>query len=535
MVLPPNVSEASFNAALGEFRAAVGADWVFSSDADVALYRDSYSIYWGEAEERIASGAVAPANVEQVQQIVRIANKYQIPLYAISTGRNLTYGGSAPTMSGSLVVDLKRMNRILDVDDKRNFALVEPGVSYFELYQHITERNLKVMLDTPDPGWGSPIGNSLDRGLGPGPAPFRDHFGSVCGMEVVTAEGEVLRTGMGAMPNTEAWQDYRYGVGPAIEGLFAQSNFGIVTKMGFWLRPLPETYFTATVSTPRYEDLEALVHETSYLEDSHLMGQPGYRSPLNSASPALTALMANGWPSDDAVRAYLGSQSGPVWEARLCFYGPEEVVRATWQAAKRRYGKVIPGATFQDGELTTLPLSPDEALRFSEKPRLGIPSLEAFTLAARNPRTTNDPADGHADIFVILPRKVSVAREAARVFHDIFRGMGMPSPYTPFSAPGNPMARAFAMTNIIPTYRNPAKNARSRELLLNMMDKCAERGWACYRTAPAFQDHLVSKFSFNNNALLRFQEKLKDSIDPNGILAPGRYGIWPAAMRKTRP
>jgi FAD/FMN-containing dehydrogenase len=137
MVLPQNVSEADFNAALGEFRTAVGAQWVFSSDDDVALYRDSYSIYWGEPEERVASAAVAPAKVEEVQQVVRIANKYKIPLYPISTGRNLTYGGSAPNMRGSLVVDLKRMNRILEVDDKRNFALVEPGVSYFDLYNHI--------------------------------------------------------------------------------------------------------------------------------------------------------------------------------------------------------------------------------------------------------------------------------------------------------------------------------------------------------------------------------------------------------------
>jgi FAD/FMN-containing dehydrogenase len=132
MVLPPNVSEADFNSALGEFRSAVGADWVFSSDEDVALYRDSYSIYWGEPEERVASAAVAPTKVEEVQQVVRIANKYRIPLYPISTGRNLTYGGSAPTLRGSVVVDLKRMNRVLEVDEKRHFALVEPGVSYID-------------------------------------------------------------------------------------------------------------------------------------------------------------------------------------------------------------------------------------------------------------------------------------------------------------------------------------------------------------------------------------------------------------------
>jgi (+)-pinoresinol hydroxylase len=62
MVLPPNVSEADFNTALNEFRSAVGPTWLFSSDEDVALYRDSYSINWGEPEERVASGAVAPAH-----------------------------------------------------------------------------------------------------------------------------------------------------------------------------------------------------------------------------------------------------------------------------------------------------------------------------------------------------------------------------------------------------------------------------------------------------------------------------------------
>ena len=156
MVLPPNVSEADFNAALGEFRSAVGPSWVFSSDEDVALYRDSYSINWGEPDERVASAAVAPAKVEEVQQIVRIANRYRIPLYPISTGRNLTYGGSAPNMRGSVVVDLKRMNRILEVDEKRAFALVEPGVSYFDLYDYIRERNLKLMLDVPDPAGAVP-------------------------------------------------------------------------------------------------------------------------------------------------------------------------------------------------------------------------------------------------------------------------------------------------------------------------------------------------------------------------------------------
>ena len=166
MRTPAGVAAADFSAALTQFEAALGKEWVFTSDEDVDLYRDAYSPFWGEPEERKAAAALAPENVDQVQKIVRIANHYRIPLYPISTGRNLGYGGSAPCASGNVVLDLKRMNRVLEVNENNAYALVEPGVSYFDLYRHIEERGLKVWLDVPDPGWGSPMGNSLDRGGG---------------------------------------------------------------------------------------------------------------------------------------------------------------------------------------------------------------------------------------------------------------------------------------------------------------------------------------------------------------------------------
>ena len=61
MAIPPGISDQDFAAALNDFRAAVGTDWVFTSAEDVALYRDAYSPYWGEPEERLAAAAVAPA------------------------------------------------------------------------------------------------------------------------------------------------------------------------------------------------------------------------------------------------------------------------------------------------------------------------------------------------------------------------------------------------------------------------------------------------------------------------------------------
>jgi (+)-pinoresinol hydroxylase len=231
MRVPPGVSPGDFSAAVTQFQQAIGKQWVFTSDEDVDLYRDSYSPFWHEQEEPIPSAAVAPDGVEQVQAVVKIANRYKIPLWTISTGKNLGYGGSAPLLGGSVVLDLKRMNRVLEVNDKNHYALVEPGVSYFDLYRYIQDHNLKVWIDPPDPGWGSPVGNALERGGGY--TPMRDHFDCHCGMEVVLANGDVVRTGMGALPGSKTWQQYKYGFGPYVDGIFSQSNFGVVTKMGF--------------------------------------------------------------------------------------------------------------------------------------------------------------------------------------------------------------------------------------------------------------------------------------------------------------
>jgi 4-cresol dehydrogenase (hydroxylating) len=115
------------------------------------------------------------------------------------------------------VLDLKRMKRILEVNDKNHYALVEPGVSYFDLYRYIQDNKLKVWIDPPAPGWGSPVGNSLERGGGG--TPIKDHFASVCGMEVVLANGDLMRTGMGALPGAKTWQQYKYGVGLRITRL----------------------------------------------------------------------------------------------------------------------------------------------------------------------------------------------------------------------------------------------------------------------------------------------------------------------------
>ena len=534
-IIPRGVSSAEFSAALKKFEAALGAQWVFTKDEDVALYRDAYSPLWGEPEERLASAALAPDTAEQVQQIVRIANQHRVPLYPISTGKNLGYGGSAPNLSGSVVVDLKRMNRVLEVDDKRHFALVEPGVAYFDLYRHIQEHHLNVWIDCPDPGWGSVIGNSLDHGVGYTWGAFRDHFGSHCGMEVVLPNGEIIRTGMGALPGAKSWQDYKYGFGPSVDGLFGQGNFGIVTKMGFWLMPQPEAYLSGSVTVPKRKDLIALVEHVNYLEDCGLIGQPEYSSPLTPrfAGPpdtALTALLGKpDGPSDAELDAYAQGKGSGVWAVNLQFYGPAKTVAANWEYAQQRLAN-IPGAKFTNGESYRFPLPEAERAKLPHKVAMGIPNLAVFGLGARS-ELNPTPNDGHLWFASIIPRTGEAVLEAQRVMAKVYREAGV-NVGGPLQTPATWHPRTFIMIVGFPLSRsNPEINQRSRAAFERVAHASAEHGWGEYRAPPAFADLIAQAYSYNNHALLHFCETLKDAADPNGIMAAGRGGVWPKHLR----
>lgn len=535
--LPPGISARTFASAIREFQTRLGVEWVFTSEEDLETYRDAYSIRWGHEDEYLASAAVAPADVEQVQAVVRIANKYKIPLYPISTGKNLTYGGSAPSYSGSVVVDLKRMNRVLKVDEKRHFALVEPGCSYFDLYRYIKERGLKVWVDCPDPGWGSPIGNALDHGVGYTGSQYRDHWGSRCGMEVVLPNGEVVRTGMGAVPAADSWQDFRYGVGPSVDGLFAQSNFGIVTKMGFWLMPQPEAWLTGTVSVPKYSDLGPLIDQCNFLEDGQIAsGQAVYQSPLAAETSDIRSLMAGGWPSTTQLDAFSEQKGIPAWQVKLQFYGPEPFIRAQWEYAQERISRAIPRATYSDVESLSIPLTPEQE-KTHHLVNFGIPNMAVFSMMARTQDDAANPKDGHSDFIIVISRTAEAVYESSKAIYNAQKELGMdPVTATPFRGPVTWHHKAFLMiAPVVDTYRDdPERNRKARVVYDTYVRRTAEAGFPAYRTNPNAQDLLVQQFSFNNNALLRFQEALKDGIDPNGIMAPGRYGIWPKHLRGKR-
>lgn len=545
-ILPPGVDAENFAAAMRAFADVVGEDWTFTSDEDLVPYRDYWSPVPDPESELLPSAAVAPASVEEVQAIVRAANTYRTPLFPISTGKNFAYGGPAPSMRGCVVVDLKRMNRVIEVDDERNFAIVEPGVSYFDLYRYIQDRELNVWIDCANPGWGGPLGNTLDRGFGFTLGYYRDHAGSMHGLEVVLANGEVMRTGMGAVPNAGSWAEHKYPFGPDPSGLFTQGNFGIVTKMGLRLMPAPEHYRTGIVTVPKRADLRPLVKSVNYLSDLFMIGEPLYGSPLTAlmGDAAFRQAATRRGGVDDAELDRLAAAAGlHAWQVELQFLGSEGTTRAHWEYAQDLISREIAGARFVPDQSVPLPLTQEQIVHGTKpgahylwRSSLGVPSLQTWQSLGRTEALPDSWQQNHLGLFAVIPRHADAVFEAQRVFGDTLRELGVDTRISAISTPANWYPFSFLFSagfssgggSREATYETKTRDA---EILKTLIAVAAEHGWAEYRAAPYFQDAVAAAYSYNHHALRRFNETLKDAIDPNGILAPGRGGIWPRHLR----
>lgn len=129
---------------------------------------------------------------------------------------------------------------VLEINEELGYAIVEPGVSWFDLHEAIEAGGHNLVASIVDIGWGGVVSNTLEHGLTY--MPYSIDQASHCGFEVVLPNGDFLRTGSGAMDNNPTWPLYKRGLDPTSTELFMQSNYGIVTKMGYWLMPKPEIY-----------------------------------------------------------------------------------------------------------------------------------------------------------------------------------------------------------------------------------------------------------------------------------------------------
>jgi len=309
--------------------------------------------------------------------------------------------------------------------------------------------------------------------------------------------------------------------------------------MGFWLMPEPEAYLNGFVHVYKHEDLIALVDIVTHLENSQITnGMPYFGSPIWSGLRApdqvaakpekelLDLLATPGGPSKEALEAHAQKVGRGLWGAMLQFYGPPKIIHAQWEYSKERLS-AIPGAKFVEGEFYKIPLKPEELAKVS-KNAFGVPSLSIFSLVSR---TADHPGlEGHVGFSPIIPRTGEAVFEAQKVFGEIAREYGLP--VSPLAVPFTYWQRCFVYLFLFPVTHDKEFNRRNREAFRKLVKVSAEHGWGEYRTPIIYQDDVMDVYSFNNHALRRFHETVKDAVDPNGILSPGRYGIWPKHLRK---
>ncbi|MGE0136922.1 MAG: FAD-dependent oxidoreductase [Ilumatobacteraceae bacterium] len=329
------MSARTLNAALADFERIVGADSVIAADDELRSFRDpfqpaSWDVY-------TASAVVSPTTVEEVQAIVRVANERKISLWTHGQGKNNGYGGPAPRSDGSVIVSLRKRNRVLEINEELGYAVVEPGVRWFDLYEAIQSGGHKLWLSCADLGWGSVIGNSLDNGVTylTGPISRRPSVSRSCSRTARSSGPGWVRC-RGTSPGTCT----SVGLGPVLDPLFMQSNFGIVTRMGLWLLPEPQCYMPLWIRAWKDDDLGPLTDTFRELMlDRTIDGVPQI---INTLDMAAMITKRKDWydgpgPIPDSLIDTMAKElEVGRWIMRLALYGDEAVVDHRYARVKGR-------------------------------------------------------------------------------------------------------------------------------------------------------------------------------------------------------
>lgn len=533
---------------LDALRALVGPEHVLTGSDDLERH-SRCTIPW---DSRCAA-VVLPGSAQEVAQVLKLAAEHRVPVWPYSTGRNWGYGATLAPEPGALVMVLARMNRILEVNEELAYAVVEPGVTYAQLHAHLQTQGHRLWVDCIDgTPHGSVIGNALDRGVGE--TPYGDHFGNLCGLEVALANGDLVRVG-GAGEQT--WHLHKWGVGPYLEGLFTQSNLGVVTRAGIWLMPAPEAYNAFIFELFDARHFGAAIDAFRRLALSGVVTAKLHMINDVVSLSLITQVKDEGLPTDAALtddqRAALrGKYRLAQWSCGGGLYGTAAQVRLQRRMLKDalgRYGRLqfldatrlawlrrLTAAVEQHAWLRR----PVERLAGTSLPVMrtaphifdvlrGVPT-EHFVRHAwfRNRRPRPDravnPAAERCGLIWFAP--ILPMRGAAVEAH-------LADCSAHFAAHGfdfyvalllmNPRA-VIALMAVLYDRDAPGEAERAQQLHDTLVTDMQRAGYQPYRagllTWPRLWDHAP--------ALGRLNARLKAALDPAGVIAPGRYGIAPA-------
>ncbi len=441
-------------------------------------------------------GAVLPKDVEQLRTVLSAAAKRGVSLWILP---NLAANGgvvNASTDKDVLVVDQSRMNNIVEVNTKGAYALVEPGVSYAQLNEYLEENKTGLWVDCDRNGLNSVAGSITAREFGY--TAYGDHTMMQCGMEVMLADGGLVRLGMGAMPNSNTWQLAKYAYGPYLDGLFTQSNLGVVTKMGVWLMPAPPAYQPFAVTLEAVSDMaQAVEILRSFKVNVIIPNTVVISNPLLDVSPFRSRQDYADGNTVDMERLKTDYGLG-LWTLYGALYNTPPNVDVLWPMVQGAFAG-IGGARVID--LKTQATNPV----FSNRERMmrGQPSTEF-----------NNPGNwsGHSHLYAgfVAPVDGRQVLKMNKLVTDTLQKRGFD--YLTEYAVG----WRSIIQRVYLTYQDAAQD-RAIACLDALIDTMTDRGFGVSHISTGHLDRALA--SYDNAGMSELRTRLKQALDPGNLFA----------------
>lgn len=222
------------------------------SNADFELV--AYSRDMGSLPGSRADFIVLPTKTEEVSGVLRYANQTKTPVYI--RGGGTAVGGMAIARAGGILLDLSRMDRILEINEDNATITTEAGCGAYKVIKALRRQGYRLALwpefgsSVPMGGWTSCSASGINQ--------YSSGYlwDSLVGLEVVLPTGEIVRTGLNAWSNCGPIG--RYGATGDIQGLFEGSlgAFGVITELTYTIYPAHEVILHIDIG---FDDFEPLI------------------------------------------------------------------------------------------------------------------------------------------------------------------------------------------------------------------------------------------------------------------------------------
>jgi glycolate oxidase len=466
------------------FERLLGQDQVVSDPAVLLQYDDDFS----EIEPVLPAVVLLPTTLEEVQAIVRVAAETGTSITPRVAGTNV--GGLAIPAKDSIVIDFRRMNRILQVYVEDRVAVIEPGVTQSQLKDHLDEAGMPLTFGfSLGPRRSSVLANCCLDGLHNRSLKYGAMGQSVSGFEVVLADGSVVRTGSWAL------SDMPFGRSPLpdLTGLFVgwQGTTGIVTKAGFHLAPKhPHSARLFVLAYSSHGTFEAMrrLSRMEICDDIGGLSWPTGKMMLGVRRPHPV-------PDDGEPRFFL--------YVDLTAETPEEMV-----GKRQMLGDVI-GELRKAGEQFEEPLDVETLVSLH-------PAMNKFSSFPTDlDFLTDHPGGGLTWVGTYGP--LSRFDEAAEAGVQIMVNHGV----APAIVSRSMKEGHYGVLRFLCTFdrKNPQDIAQVKAVNLDLLRAMTARGFIMYKTPAWALRELLPQIDPGFLSLMR---KVKDLLDPQGIFNPGK-------------